>query len=657
MKKLFTLLTTFTLSILFAAAQQANTMVSQSKSYESVAQAARHQGPGGNSTQALWDIQFSHNLDMAVTMVSCVYTGTEFWVGRFDCDTLYALDTMGNVTATFRVTGVGSSTVGVRGLTYDGTNVFATTGTNKTIYKIDPVARTLVSSTNANSVAFNFRSIAFDSTANAGAGGFWVSNFGSAFVLVSRTGAVLQTIPAGTHGLTGVYGICFDPYTSGGPYLWAFDQQGGTDAILKRVKTSTGLVSPIGHDVNADFGGGGISGNVSITWRYRPGTWTLMGVSQATPDLLFGYELNELPVLDAMPYTLTWDPPYTIIPALEVVPYNWTVQSANVGQNTITNLTTEFRLTDSIVDYFSPPAATDVNVATLNLTTNSFGPFTPSMGLYYMQANVNTGSQTDLIPTNDTMTVSFLNVSDSVYARENGVALSGLGIGDGTGGTLGQYFTLSQSAYITSATFLLTAPTDGDFTSVSLYSFVDTPIAILATSDLYQFSGSDSDGVVLTLPFNTGPYLATPGDYFLGVNEFSNNVTLGRTAFNYRPLTGFITFTGQPWAPSEDFGFNVTYLLRMNIDPNTVGVKERLSSQFTIFPNPSTGKVHIHNDVKGEEYQISVFNNMGEMVMQKTVNGVANSSIDLGSHANGVYQVQVKSKLSTTNTSVVISHN
>jgi hypothetical protein len=654
MKKLFTLILLFISSVVFVNAQSRE-MTSISKIKDSFAN--RHAG-SGNTSQALWDVQLQADL-VPINVVSVVYTGTEFWVGRYTTDTMYTLDNTGTVTSTFVVTGVGTGTNGIRGLTYDGTNIFATVGTDKKIYKINPVTKTLVSSVTASTVAFNLRGIAFDSTANAGAGGFWVSAFNSDFVLVSRTGAILQTIPLATHTLVGVYGIAFDPYTAGGPYLWAHDQEDGTQSKIKRVKISTGMLDGPNHDINVDFGSAAIAGSLSITWRYQPGSFSIIGIGQQAPSLLFAYELNDflLPSVDASADSIVFNPPYTIIPISEIVPYSWDVKSTNNGAAVITDLSSSFRLTDSIIDYFAPPAVHNNNVASLASVSNNFGPFTPAMGFYYMQAAANTSSQTDNVPNNDTLTVPFLSVEDSTYARDNSVGTGSLGIGDGTGGTIGQYFTLTQPAVITSATFLLNGPTEADFTSVDLYDMSGgLPANILASSDFYTFTAADTNGVVLTLPFLT-PYLAAPGDYFLGVNEHTANVTLATTGFNYHPNTGFVTFTAQAWAPSESFGFKRTYVLRLNIDPTTVGVNAAASaaSQFSVFPNPSTGKVYVHNP-KGEDCLIQVYNNMGQLVYERASSALTSTLVDLGSYANGVYHVFVKSSSSTYNTSVVISH-
>src|SRR4029078_11869361 len=127
-----------------------------------------------------------------------VYTGTEFWATPFNRDSLYTLSPLGALTSSFKVAGVGATGSGVRGMAYDGTLIYA--GDNTTaIKKINPVTKTLTG-TITSGAPFGVRGIAWDSTANGGAGGFWVSNFGTAFYLISMTGTVLDSIRLAKHG-------------------------------------------------------------------------------------------------------------------------------------------------------------------------------------------------------------------------------------------------------------------------------------------------------------------------------------------------------------------------------------------------------------------------------------------------------------------------
>ena len=89
-----------------------------------------------NQVQNMYDIQFNYPMGFP-SGVSCVFTGTEFWVGAWNKDSIYTLDPAGNVTAGFKIAGVGAAGSGVRAFTYDGTTLYASDNTTL-IKKIDP---------------------------------------------------------------------------------------------------------------------------------------------------------------------------------------------------------------------------------------------------------------------------------------------------------------------------------------------------------------------------------------------------------------------------------------------------------------------------------------------------------------------------------------
>src|SRR4051812_37729369 len=111
MKKIFTQLVSlsviFTLSTLFTSGQSIDRAASKlapsvksnlslNLNSHSVSQFRRVQ-PSQNTVQNLWDVQFNYNLTPA-SLVGCVYTGTEFWVSRWNTDTMYTLDNTGAIT-------------------------------------------------------------------------------------------------------------------------------------------------------------------------------------------------------------------------------------------------------------------------------------------------------------------------------------------------------------------------------------------------------------------------------------------------------------------------------------------------------------------------------------------------------------------------------
>jgi hypothetical protein len=250
------------------------------------------------SDRALWDIQFNYNLTTAssgdVGMAGVIFLNNEFWVSRWGSDTIYRYSATGVLNSEFVIAGLS----GVRSFTTDGSYLYAGNNTN-TIYKINPTLQQLTPphiTVNA-SISFNVRFCTYDPTLNAGAGGFWVGNFSTDIVAVDMSGNTLSTIPAATHGLMGMYGAAIDNYTTGGPFLWIFDQSGTATTTLYQLYTTTGTQTGLVHDVISDIGATyglttGLAGGAFISNLLVPTKITLGGIVQATPNILFGYELS-----------------------------------------------------------------------------------------------------------------------------------------------------------------------------------------------------------------------------------------------------------------------------------------------------------------------------------------------------------------------------
>jgi hypothetical protein len=240
--------------------------------------------PAGN--RAMFDVQ----LDVAPTTIAaglagCYWTGTEFWVSRWANDSIFTVDGTGAETGNFTIAGV----TGVRSITSDGTFMYLGTATNS-IFKVDKTTHALLST--ITSAAPNpARYVTYDPTLNAGAGGFWTGNFSTDWTAVSMTGSVLSTITAATHGLTAVYGLAYDNLSSGGPYLWAFDQGvAGDEATLYQLTiggTQTGIIQN-----TQTLGGGntGIAGGICVVNNFINGFISLGGLNQGAS--LFMYELG-----------------------------------------------------------------------------------------------------------------------------------------------------------------------------------------------------------------------------------------------------------------------------------------------------------------------------------------------------------------------------
>ncbi|TND06540.1 MAG: hypothetical protein FD123_3475 [Bacteroidetes bacterium] len=277
MRKIYILLSAAVISTGILSAQQA------------VTPNAPETAPGINSgnqnptPQTPWQVIFNYDITAAGSgtgNAGVVLIGNEFWVSRWGTDTISNYTLAGSFISKFVVAGV----TGTRSMTTDGTDVYA--GTNATsIYKINPVTKTLTSTITVSGVA-NVRYCTYDPTLP----GFWVGTWATDFTQVDMNGQPQSVVAAGTHLLAACYGLAYDNTSPGGPYLWAFNQTGTNNAAdIIQVNIATGMQTGVIHDVTSDFGvAGDLAGGVHIV----SSPLGLVGVLQGAANYLFSYDIT-----------------------------------------------------------------------------------------------------------------------------------------------------------------------------------------------------------------------------------------------------------------------------------------------------------------------------------------------------------------------------
>jgi len=294
MKKIFTqiLLTSAFVSAVFVAQAQNLGTSSQAEAVGT----GNTPGVSMPATQAVLDHQFTYDVSAAVGggvgNAGVVNIGTQFWVSKWQTDTIWILDNAGAMVSSFNIPlGVGG---GIRAMTTNGLSVYAAQNGNE-ILVIDIGSMSVSGTIPVPAAGFAIRSVTYDPTANSGAGGFWVSNFGTDILQISMTGAILNTIPAASHGLAGMYGTAFDNVTSlTANSLWVFDQPANPGATLWQIDIASGMQTGATLDVNASLGYAALAGGVCVATGIQAQP-SLCALVQQTPNSIEGFELT-LPV-------------------------------------------------------------------------------------------------------------------------------------------------------------------------------------------------------------------------------------------------------------------------------------------------------------------------------------------------------------------------
>ncbi len=237
--------------------------------------------------QSPWEVQFNYNISTAGSgQYGAETDGNYFYTTKWGNDTICKFDMNGNFIERFAISGISG---GIKDLAFDGTYFYGGNGTSNIIYKMNFTTHTLVGTITCPA-GTQVRHIAYDNNSN----GFWLGGWGSNIILVNYSGTILNTIPITPLGISSISGSAYDNWSTGGPYLWLFDQ-GGSGCIIKQVNIASKLPTGLIHDAIIDIAlnpTGPISGGLFTHQNIISGTVSLGGLIQGTPNQLFGYDLS-----------------------------------------------------------------------------------------------------------------------------------------------------------------------------------------------------------------------------------------------------------------------------------------------------------------------------------------------------------------------------
>ncbi|MFT5858221.1 MAG: hypothetical protein ACI865_000305 [Flavobacteriaceae bacterium] len=314
------------------------------------------------------------------------------------------------------------------------------------------------------------------------------------------------------------------------------------------------------HDLSAYVG----LANVSIAFRYND------QASWATGLAVDNVRLNEFALASfdvSMTGGLDQSAEYTQVPLTQVIALGTSGVIDNIGASPVTNATMTVNVYDGLMSSVYMASSTPVGIAAGANATATVPGYTPSIADVYTVEYVATITETDAVITNDT-TIYTIAVTDTVYARDNGIQTGTLGIGAGNGGTLGQHFDIVNADDITSVTFRI-GNSGGSMTNQTVTMQVwdmvaGVPNAIVATTvPLVILDAVDS---TYNASLATGPYAVAAGtQYMIAIQEVDSNTLIATTNSIATPLTTWVTWPTSPilpWAANEDFGFVNTYIIR-----------------------------------------------------------------------------------------------
>mgnify|MGYP002477829167 FL=1 len=203
------------------------------------------------------------------------------------------------------------------------------------------------------------------------------------------------------------------------------------------------------------------------------------------------------------------------------------------------------------------------------LSTQSFSPASEGTYIIHYRASMN---ETDNDNSNYTMSSVSFNISDTVYARDNGVITQTLGIGAGNGGYMGQDFYIKSPVYASSISLQYSKGYTGEpFAAVIWNMNTGIPDTIVASTDTLYYPNDSAMFYTINMNTPNGAILLDTGYYAVTVIEFDSTLSVALSGDIFTSGHTWVNWPTNPlgtWANNEDFGFSSSYVLRLNIaDP------------------------------------------------------------------------------------------
>jgi len=356
---------------------------------------------------------------------------------------------------------------------------------------------------------------------------------------------------------------------------------------------------------------------------------------------------------------------YTLMPANHTSPIATSVDVSNLGAVSDNGAAVLLEVTNENGDVLYSETQS-VDTVAGESTSVLFSGYTPSMmGIYYVTATVYTGGDVpdDMDPSNNSASTS-LTVTDGTFARDNATpanpAPSALGIGAGNLGYLGNSYTLSSADNLTSVTFGIAnfqGAIEGTQVRGAIFETTVTgapQFTPVAYTEYVTVSGQQSvytaaivggsvsvDGTFVVAVEEDGA--ALPADTSVGVSTSPTIFTEGTAWVWWETIPNDLG----SWQNAEEFGFNITYVIRPNFNGNVFSTEE--VSSFEMYHTFDLESKILTINSQEMLKRVNIYNMLGQEIMSNDVEGM-NVNMNLYELSSSIYIVNVEGVNNTSNT-------
>jgi hypothetical protein len=452
------------------------------------------------------------------------------------------------------------------------------------------------------------------------------------------------------------------------------------------VKDITPNPTTVKVDISAVAGG---QATVWIRFEFASlGAWTTN-----SPGCGYAYMIDDVALTDMPANDLSLDHAYadfgaqdlgyyTQTPITQIVPMTFRAAIANNGfaAQTVNNLNVKISNGTSTVYNQTGSAIATLAYGKRDTIYDTLTAFTPasSVANYTARFLVSQTQTENPADTANNAVVKKFSVSDTVFARDNGIAHKGVTGpdnytgGDVDGSAIGNLFLMngggtiaSISAYVDTITALGTSIQYKIMRVDSAGGFTE-----IGTTGIYNVSNKALLGKWMTMAL-PAPLSVLPGTYIASVVATGQTpgsttaaplgVFLGADKTTQQPLhTSYVYTAGS--SPAAWGYITELPMIRMNIVKGPAGIKENINELTLVsaFPNPATRTISINYSVSTvSNVLIEIYDIAGKKMdsfKETSVNGTRVSKVDLSNYAAGTYFYSVTSDHSKLDGKFVVTN-
>lgn len=254
---------------------------------------------------------------------------------------------------------------------------------------------------------------------------------------------------------------------------------------------------------------------------------------------------------------------YSVIPSVHVSQTDFLAYVSNNSFTTSSGASLNFEINKNAVSVYSNsylvPTLTEYAKDTLLMPVT----YIPSeTGEYIVTASIS-GLETDSRPSNNSFSRSVV-ISDSIFAKDNGIAKDFIYVGSEISGVIGQVFDLPVADSLSSITFHIVNPVEGDTIFGEIYDFSGNtpfPVTPIAYTDTLIITNTAIHDYTLSL--SGGKKRVEPGKVLIGLREAKTSLLRLGIAQEYPNSQGY-ALINETWTSLESYGFKNSLMLRGN---------------------------------------------------------------------------------------------